>query len=75
MVGGGSLPGETLPSSVWAVSVDHPQTLLAELRKSTPAIIGRIENDRVVFDPRTILPQSDSDFIQAFKRTWSSNEK
>lgn len=75
MVGGGSLPGETLPSSVWAVSVDHPQTLLAGLRKSTPAIIGRIENDRVVFDPRTILPQSDSDFIQAFKRTWSSYEK
>jgi L-seryl-tRNA(Ser) seleniumtransferase len=75
MVGGGSLPGETLPSSVWAVSVDHPQTLLAELRKSTPAIIGRIENDRVVFDPRTILPQSDSNFIQAFKRTWNSNEK
>ncbi len=75
MVGGGSLPGETLPTSVWAVSVEHPQTLLAGLRKSTPAIIGRIENDRVVFDPRTILPKSDSDFIQAFKRTWSSYEK
>lgn len=75
MVGGGSLPGETLPTMVWAVEVDHPQKLLADLREGSPAIIGRIENDRVIFDPRTILPQSDPDFIQAFKRTWSHYEK
>ncbi len=75
MVGGGSLPGETLPTMVWAVEVDHPQKLLADLREGSPAIIGRIENDRVIFDPRTILPQSDPDFIQAFKGTWSHYEK
>ncbi len=75
MVGGGSLPGETLPTMVWAVKVDHPQKLLADLREGSPAIIGRIENDRVIFDPRTILPQSDLDFIQAFKGTWSHYEE
>ena len=75
MVGGGSLPGETLPTMVWAVEVDHPQKLLADLREGSPAIIGRIENDRVIFDPRTILPRSDPDFIQAFKGTWSHYEK
>jgi len=75
MVGGGSLPGETLPTMVWAVEVDHPQKLLADLREGSPAIIGRIENDLVIFDPRTILPQSDPDFIQAFKGTWSHYEK
>jgi L-seryl-tRNA(Ser) seleniumtransferase len=75
MVGGGSLPGETLPTMVWTVEVDHPQKLLADLREGSPAIIGRIENDRVIFDPRTILPQSDLDFIQAFKGIWSHYEK
>ena len=75
MVGGGSLPGETLPTMVWAVEVDHPQKLLADLREGSPAIISRIENDLVIFDPRTILPQSDPDFIQAFKGTWSHYEK
>ncbi|MCJ7715564.1 MAG: L-seryl-tRNA(Sec) selenium transferase [Anaerolineales bacterium] len=75
MVGGGSLPGETLPTWIWAISTNHPQSLLAELRNSSPAIISRIENDLVVFDPRTILPQSDSDFIQAFNHTWSGYEK
>ena len=75
MVGGGSLPGETLPTMVWTVEVDHPQKLLADLREGSPAIIGRIENDRVIFDPRTILPQSDTDFMRAFKGTWSDYEK
>ena len=75
MVGGGSLPGETLPTMVWTVDVDHPQKLLADLREGSPAIIGRIENDRVIFDPRTILPQSDTDFMRAFKQIWSHYEK
>lgn len=75
MVGGGSLPGETLPAWVWAVEVDHPQKLLADLREGSPAIIGRIENDRVIFDPRTILPPSDQDFIKAFKHTWRHYEE
>ncbi len=75
MVGGGSLPGETLPTMVLTVDVDHPQKLLADLRDGSPAIIGRIENDRVIFDPRTILPQSDTDFMRAFKQIWSDYEK
>jgi L-seryl-tRNA(Ser) seleniumtransferase len=75
MVGGGSLPGETLPTFVWAVEVDRPQQLLADLREGSPAIIGRIENDRAVFDPRTVLPQFDSTFIKTFTKIWSKYEK
>jgi L-seryl-tRNA(Ser) seleniumtransferase len=67
MVGGGSLPGETLSTWVWAIDVDHPQKILASLREASPAVIGRIEKDRVVFDPRTILPQLDKTFIGAVK--------
>ena len=75
MVGGGSLPGEILPTFTWAVASDHPQRLLADLREGSPAIIARIEDDRVVFDPRTILPQLDSIFIAAFQQTWRKHEK
>lgn len=67
MVGGGSLPGETLPTWVWTIDHDHPQKILASLREGSPVVIGRIDNDRVVFDPRTILPQFDDDFVGAVK--------
>jgi L-seryl-tRNA(Ser) seleniumtransferase len=52
-VGGGSLPGETLPTKLVALSVDKPDTFLEKLRHSDPPVIARIENDRVVFDLRT----------------------
>jgi L-seryl-tRNA(Ser) seleniumtransferase len=75
MVGGGSLPGETLPTFVLAIEVDHPTRLLTSLREGTPAIIGRIEDDKVILDPRTILPNSDDDFLSSLKQTWSGYEK
>ncbi|NIW50134.1 MAG: L-seryl-tRNA(Sec) selenium transferase, partial [Gammaproteobacteria bacterium] len=50
-VGGGSLPGETLPTWLVAVSVRHPNKVLTLLRKSQPPIIARLEEDRIVLDP------------------------
>ncbi len=75
MVGGGSLPGETLTTWVLAIEVDHPNRLLDLLRQSSPPVIGRVEDDRVLFDPRTVLPGSDSDFIDAFQLAWRMYEK
>jgi len=74
MVGGGSLPGETMSTWVWEIDVKHPQKLLGMLREGTLAVIGRVENDRVVFDPRTVLEESDSEFIQHFEKVWSIYE-
>jgi L-seryl-tRNA(Ser) seleniumtransferase len=74
MVGGGSLPGETLPSWAWTIKVNHPQKLLQLLREGTTPLIGRVENDCVVFDPRTILPERDPDFINQFEAAWSKYE-
>ena len=54
-VGGGSLPGETLPTRLVALSVDHPDDFLARLRRSDPPVVARIENDRVVLDLRTVM--------------------
>jgi len=55
-VGGGSLPGETLPTYLLALSVRSPDRLLARLRQQNPAVIARLQDDRVVLDPRTVLP-------------------
>jgi L-seryl-tRNA(Ser) seleniumtransferase len=60
-VGGGSLPGETLPSAGLAIAplAGGPDRLLAALRAGDPAVIGRIEDGRVVLDLRTVEPAAD----------------
>ena len=58
-VGGGSLPGETLPTRLLALSVRSPNRFLARLRQASPPVIARLEDDRVVLDPRTVLPEQD----------------
>ena len=53
-VGGGSLPGETLPTWLVAIACDSPDALAARLRRNDPPIIARIEEGRLVLDPRTV---------------------
>jgi L-seryl-tRNA(Ser) seleniumtransferase len=59
-VGGGSLPEETLPTFLLALTVRQPNRFLARLRALTPAVVARVENDQVVLDPRTVLPEEDT---------------
>lgn len=54
-VGGGSLPGETLPTRLVALAVDSPDAFLARLRAGDPPVVARIEADRVMFDLRTVM--------------------
>ncbi len=58
-IGGGSLPGETLPTSLLVLPARKPERLLAQLRNARPPIIARLENDRVVLDPRTVLAEQE----------------
>jgi L-seryl-tRNA(Ser) seleniumtransferase len=53
-VGGGSLPGETLPSFGIALAGRSADKLLAALRRGSPSVIGRIEGGRVILDLRTV---------------------
>ena len=64
-VGGGSLPDETLPT--WLVSVDVPDeaSLAARLRAGEPSVIARLERDRLLLDPRTVLPEDDDTLLAA----------
>lgn len=59
-VGGGSLPGQTLPTYLVALEAESPNAIAARLRNSDPPVIARVENDRLVLDPRTVLPDQDA---------------
>ncbi len=66
-VGGGSLPGESLPSYALALSVKSTSTFLKKLRGQNPAILARTDNDKVLLDPRTVLIEQDSSLLFSLK--------
>jgi L-seryl-tRNA(Ser) seleniumtransferase len=66
-VGGGSLPGETLPTRLVAIQADSPDELARRLRAGDPPVIGRIEDDLFLLDPRTVLDEEDAVLIEAIK--------
>jgi L-seryl-tRNA(Ser) seleniumtransferase len=57
-IGGGSLPGETLPTKLVALNVASPDDFLARLRRGDPPVVARIENDRVLIDLRTVIDRA-----------------
>ena len=70
-IGGGSLPGETLPT--WALALDasvvagRAGRVMELLRESRPPVIGRVEDERVLFDPRTVGPEEDNYLLSALQ--------
>jgi len=66
-VGGGSLPGERLPTAVLAITPRQggATELLRRLREHEPPVIGRIADERVLLDPRTVLPDEDDVVVDA----------
>ena len=66
-VGGGSLPGETLPTWLLALSVRSPERLLKRLRSGRVPVIARTLNDQAVFDPRTVLETQEPALLEALQ--------
>ena len=66
-VGGGSLPGATLPTALLAIESSAPDRMMAHLRACDPPVIARVSAGRVLLDPRTVLPQQREDLLQALK--------
>ena len=70
MVGGGSLPGESLPTKLLAIretALGHgvsAQAAAARLRAAQLAVVARIEHDRLLLDPRTVLPGEDQALLE-----------
>ena len=68
-VGGGSLPGSKLPTKLLAI--EHPEVAaLAEtLRRQKPAVIGRIQENRFMVDPRTVNDAQGETLLELLART------
>jgi len=64
-VGGGSLPGETLPTWLVAIESDSPDELAARLRRNDPPVIARIEDGHLVLDPRTVAEGEEKTLLSA----------
>ncbi|MDY6834079.1 MAG: L-seryl-tRNA(Sec) selenium transferase [Chloroflexota bacterium] len=63
VVGGGSLPGGMLPTKLLCIegSDDIPaQDLALRLRCHEPPVLGRVDKENLLLDPRTVLPEEDT---------------
>ena len=71
MIGGGSLPGGTLPTRLLALGYQRgrhtAQALGRKLRSHEVPFIGRISEDVLLLDPRSVLPEEDEVVIQALR--------
>jgi len=74
MVGGGSLPGESLPTYLLALDIPKANKFLAHLRALPFPIIARIENGQALFDPRTVLPNQERAFLLGLKQVLLNQE-
>jgi L-seryl-tRNA(Ser) seleniumtransferase len=63
-VGGGSLPGEMLPTRLVALAAGSPDAVAAKLRAGEPPVVARIQDERLVLDPRTVLPEQEATLLR-----------
>jgi L-seryl-tRNA(Ser) seleniumtransferase len=74
MIGGGSLPGGTLPTRLVAIGKQSKakeqsiaQKLAQMLRTQEPPVVGRISENVLLLDPRSVLPEEDQTVLQALR--------
>ena len=76
-VGGGAMPEYTLPS--WAVALlpknCSPNTLEQDMRHFQPPVIGRIDNDRLLLDMRTVFDSQIPQLANLFKTYFDGSIK
>jgi L-seryl-tRNA(Ser) seleniumtransferase len=68
-IGGEYLTDAKLPTYLLALKVAQPFQFLKQLQKINAPILGRVENDLVVFDPRTVFPEQDGSFLVGLSNT------
>jgi L-seryl-tRNA(Ser) seleniumtransferase len=74
-VGGGSLPTEEMPTFLLALDPPSADAFLSTLRNAHPPIIARIEDDRVLLDPRTVFPEQEAALLRTLAEAWIATQK
>jgi L-seryl-tRNA(Ser) seleniumtransferase len=69
VVGGGSLPGKTLPSFSLAITpgASGSDALARRLRTGSPHVVPRVVDGLVTIDARTVLPAEDAALLDAIR--------
>jgi L-seryl-tRNA(Ser) seleniumtransferase len=71
MVGGGSLPGGSLPTRLVAIGgggrKPSAKAIGERLRRRGLPVIGHISEDVLLLDPRTVLPEADGNVFEAIR--------
>ena len=74
-IGGGSLPGQTLPTKLIIIKPSCPVEIFSkELRLYSPPLLGRKEKEYFILDPRCIDPSSDNLVIKIIKSVYSKTK-
>ena len=75
MVGGGSLPDQTLPTRLVAVEPPYPVVdFTYRLRLATPPLLGRVEDEQFLIDMRTVMPSLDDTLVKVIESVSSKAE-
>jgi L-seryl-tRNA(Ser) seleniumtransferase len=69
-VGGGSLPDQAMPTCVVEIEADgvSDADLAHRLRTGNPAVVGRLRDEKLVLDVRTIFPHQETALLDAITR-------
>lgn len=70
-IGGGSLPGASIPTRLLALNSKDTkmssEELATRLRLSRSPVMARIQDDQVIIDPRTVLQSQETDLLETLK--------
>jgi L-seryl-tRNA(Ser) seleniumtransferase len=74
VVGGGSCPGSVLPTTLISLEFDmlRPSSIESKLRFQDPAIILRLEEDRILIDLRTVFTDQEPALIEGILKAVGS---
>ena len=77
VIGGGAAPSAVLPTRLLAITSSKLTTddLLRILRACNPPVIGRVEEERVLLDLRTVFPEQDRFVREAMARLATKNSE
>jgi L-seryl-tRNA(Ser) seleniumtransferase len=65
VIGGGSTPDQSLPTWLIAIPSSDVVALERALRSGDPAVVARIEGERLLIDLRTVLPEQEPALVSA----------
>jgi len=74
-IGGGSLPGNTLPTRLVSLRLSgevSARNAARHLRQARRPVITRIEKNRLILDPRSVDPSEDRALLQTLKSAFPS---